>query len=114
MITRKKVWGEEKVICNNEKYCGKFLYLNRGAKSSLHYHKVKDETFYIAKGKVNFTLGKQELILEEGNSIRIYPKHEHSFEGLEDSIIIEFSTQHNESDVMRLTESYARQDSLDI
>lgn len=47
-----KGWGFEKWITNTEKYCGKLLYVIKGKKCSLHYHKLKDETFFIHSGKV--------------------------------------------------------------
>lgn len=47
-----KGWGGERWIVNNKKYCGKILYFMRGLKCSLHYHKIKDETFYVQKGKI--------------------------------------------------------------
>ena len=46
-----KVWGSEEWIVNRA-YCGKKLILNKGFRCSMHYHKNKDETFYILKGKV--------------------------------------------------------------
>ena len=47
-----KGWGFEKWIVNNEKYCGKLLYLIKGKKCSWHFHKIKEETFYIQSGKI--------------------------------------------------------------
>jgi len=49
-----KGWGHEKVICNTEEYCGKLLYFVKGKKCSFHYHKLKDETFYLQSGKILF------------------------------------------------------------
>ena len=47
-----KGWGFEKWIVNTEEYCGKLLYFAKGKKCSWHYHKLKDETFYIQSGKI--------------------------------------------------------------
>ena len=47
----KKVWGKELWIVNCDKYCGKLLYLDKGATSSYHYHKEKQETFYVIGDK---------------------------------------------------------------
>lgn len=47
-----KGWGFEKWIVNNNKYCGKLLYFVKGRKCSLHFHHIKDETFYIHSGKI--------------------------------------------------------------
>jgi len=52
MKTVDKDWGRELWIVNNDKYCGKILELNKGYRCSIHYHKIKDETFYILEGRV--------------------------------------------------------------
>jgi hypothetical protein len=46
-----KGWGKEVIIENNELYCGKLLCFNEGAKFSMHYHMIKDETWYVDKGE---------------------------------------------------------------
>ncbi|BCU98886.1 MAG: hypothetical protein CM15mV24_1110 [Bellamyvirus sp.] len=46
-----KGWGYEKWIVNTEEYCGKLLFFNEGKRCSWHYHKLKDETFYLQSGK---------------------------------------------------------------
>ncbi len=48
----KKGWGGEVWIANNELYCGKLLRLDKGKKCSLHYHKLKTESFYLHKGRL--------------------------------------------------------------
>ena len=95
-----KKWGHEEWIINRD-YCGKKLVLNKGSRCSMHYHKIKDETFYIVKGKVLLELEDQKKILKPGNSILILPNKKHRFTGLEDSEIIEFSTHHEDSDSYR-------------
>src|SRR4051812_37450647 len=42
-----KIWGREIWITNTALYCGKHLLLNKGYQCSLHYHKIKDETFHL-------------------------------------------------------------------
>ena len=109
-----KVWGHEEWIVNNNLYCGKRLCLKKGKRCSLHYHKNKDETFYILKGTVlmeiltpnkieNKTFYYPELkIMKEGDRQHIIPEMQHRFSGLEDSVIIEFSTHHEDSDSYRI------------
>ena len=46
-----KGWGSENIWATNDKYCGKMLQFNAGAKFSMHFHVVKDETWYIISGK---------------------------------------------------------------
>ena len=99
-----KKWGQEKWIVN-DKYCGKLLILKRGYQCSLHCHKIKDETFYIYRGKVLMKLGRVNLTMTRGDSARIKPGVYHQFTGIMDSEIIEFSTRHENSDTYRKSES---------
>jgi len=95
-----KEWGKEIWIVNRD-YCGKKLILNKGFRCSMHYHKNKDETFYILSGKVLLEIGMQKNIMLPGDSILIKPGQKHRFTGLEDSEIMEFSTHHEDSDSYR-------------
>lgn len=95
-----KVWGEEKWIVNRD-YCGKLLTLKKGYRCSMHFHKVKDETFYINKGRVLMEVDDNVLIMNKGDSLLIEPFTKHRFTGLEDSEIFEFSTHHEDSDSYR-------------
>ena len=100
-----KVWGYEKWIENNDKYCSKLLSLNKGYQCSLHYHKIKDETFLVTKGHVRFEKDGEVLHLREGGFVRIAPGVKHRFAGIEDSLIVEVSTYHDEADSYRIEES---------
>ena len=99
-----KKWGREEWLIN-EDYCGKRLVVNKGAQCSLHYHKIKDELFYIEKGKVTVEHEGKKVELSQGDFIRIKPTENHRFYGIEDSVIIEISTHHSESDSFRLEKS---------
>lgn len=104
-----KGWGFEKWIVNNEKYCGKLLYIIKDKKCSLHYHKLKDETFYCSKGRILLKYGHitntarlTEVVLSRGDSFHIPPFLCHQMIGLEDSELFEFSTQHFDEDSYRI------------
>ena len=45
-----KGWGSEFIWCTNDKYCGKFLRFNDGARFSMHFHREKEETWYVLDG----------------------------------------------------------------
>lgn len=45
-------WGYQLRLVNESEYCGKFLVLTNNKPGSLHYHKVKKETFIILYGVV--------------------------------------------------------------
>lgn len=95
-----KVWGEEHWIVNRD-YCGKKLVLRKGYRCSMHLHKIKDETFYVIKGRVLMEVSGKSRILTPGDKQHIQVKDSHRFTGLEDSEIIEFSTHHREDDSYR-------------
>lgn len=101
----KKVWGREEWIVNTDKYCGKILELNKGYRCSMHYHKNKDETFYILGGEVLLELNGSSRVMKKGDIQRIEPWIKHRFTGLKKSKIIEFSTHHEEEDSYRETQS---------
>ena len=95
-----KVWGEEHWIVNRE-YCGKKLVLKKGFRCSIHYHKIKDEMFYVLSGKVLIEVDGQSTVLNPGDRQLIEPGVRHRFTGLQDSDIMEFSTHHMEEDSYR-------------
>ena len=104
-----KGWGYEKWIVNKEEYCGKLLFFNKGKRCSWHFHKLKDEVFYLQSGKmlVKYSdqndIGKaEELILESGQNFHVYRGLRHQMLALEDSELFEFSTQHFDSDSYRI------------
>jgi mannose-6-phosphate isomerase-like protein (cupin superfamily) len=47
-----KGWGWEDWIVNKDEYCGKVLFVKQGRKCSWHFHRKKDETFYVQAGSV--------------------------------------------------------------
>jgi len=97
-----KIWGAEDWIVNNELYCGKILTLNKDHRCSIHYHKEKDETFYILEGKVLMELFGESRIMKKGDSLRLKPLTVHRFTGLENSKILEISTHHDDKDSYRI------------
>lgn len=105
-----KGWGFEKWITNNDKYCGKLLYFVKGKKCSWHYHKIKDEVFYIQSGKLQVLYGESDnlleatvLVLEKGDSFHVKTGLRHQMIALEDTELFEFSTQHFNEDSYRIS-----------
>ena len=104
-----KGWGFEKWIVNCEEYCGKLLYFVKGKRCSWHYHKLKDEVFYIQSGKIIVKYSDDDdieksdtQILEKGDNFHIYRGLRHQMIALEDTELFEFSTQHFDSDSHRI------------
>ena len=96
-----KVWGHEEWIVNNEKYCGKKLVFKKGYRCSMHYHKIKDETFYVISGKVLMELDGVKRVMTLGDSQRILPGQKHRVTAFEHSSLFEFSTFHMDEDSYR-------------
>jgi len=104
-----KGWGREVWISNGELYCGKILEIDRGRKCSLHYHKLKTESFYLRTGRLWIRIkespqadNSEEFEFKAGECMDIRPGVVHQMEALEDSELYEFSTQHFDSDSHRL------------
>ena len=104
-----KGWGFEKWIVNNDEYCGKLLFFNEGKKCSWHYHKIKDETFYLQSGQMYLTYGDSDdikeaktIILRAGDKFHIYRGLRHQMKAITDTELFEFSTQHFEDDSYRV------------
>lgn len=104
-----KVWGHEEWIVNNEKYCGKKLFVKFGFRCSMHQHKIKDETFYCASGKILLESewkGEAKVqIMGPGDVFHVKIGMWHRFTGLEDSELFEFSTFHRDHDSYRREQS---------
>ena len=97
----KRIWGTEEIIINNERYCAKFLNINRGYQSSLHSHKIKDETLCVLEGRIKVRIGIDEIkyIVEKGNKVRIYCDQEHQFLALSETAkVLEISTHEFDED----------------
>ena len=105
-----KKWGYELWIHNNTDYCGKLLVFSKsGNKFSMHYHMIKDETWYVQKGAFQFDWIDTEngercyTQIQEGDVIEIKKGLPHQLTALtEEATIFEVSTQHFEDDSYRI------------
>jgi quercetin dioxygenase-like cupin family protein len=104
-----KGWGHELWIVNTEEYCGKLLNFKAGKRCSWHFHKLKDEVFYLQSGKMMVYYSSEDkiesaeqLILNPGDNFHVYRGLRHQMVALKDSELFEFSTQHFDSDSHRI------------
>lgn len=102
-----KGWGHEVWLHNDERYCGKILVVKPGRRCSLHFHKLKHETFYVHAGRIRMRLrhagGREETFeMKKGDVLEIAPGTAHQFTGVEECELFEFSTQHFEDDSYRI------------
>ena len=106
-IIVKKSWGSEIWFANSELYCGKKLTIKQGHGSSMHFHVKKTETIVVESGCLELKIledGKEtKHALYSGDSILITPGLMHQLIAIsEDTILYEFSTQHQDSDSYRI------------
>lgn len=104
-----KGWGFEKWIVNKKQYCGKLLYIVKDKKCSWHYHKIKDEVFYVQSGKLKVLYSDNDdintaktAILEKGDNFHVPIGMRHRMIALQDTELFEFSTQHFDEDSYRI------------
>jgi mannose-6-phosphate isomerase-like protein (cupin superfamily) len=104
-----KGWGFEKWIVNSEEYCGKLLFLVKDKKCSWHFHKLKDEVFYVQSGKIVVKYSDDDdiesakiIVLTKGDKFHVYRGLRHQMIAIEDTEIFEFSTQHFDEDSYRI------------
>ena len=105
-----KKWGYELWIHNDTDYCGKLLVFNNsGNKFSMHYHMIKDETWYVQKGAFQFDWIDTEngercyTQIQKGDVIEIKKGLPHQLTALtEEATIFEVSTQHFDEDSYRI------------
>jgi mannose-6-phosphate isomerase-like protein (cupin superfamily) len=107
-----KPWGFELLFAHTPKYVGKLIFVKKGCRLSLQYHKEKDESMYFYQGKAIVEIegsGGQllESIAEPGYCLRIPPGTKHRLEAIEDTTLFEVSTPELE-DVVRLEDDYGR------
>ena len=106
----RKGWGYELIWATNDKYCGKIMVFEKaGAKFSMHFHKDKDETWFVNSGKFKLrwidtnTATIYEKDLAQGETWHNPPLQPHQLEALEDnSSLTEVSTADSVEDNYRL------------
>lgn len=107
-------WGYQLRFVNEAEYCGKFLVLEgREAWGSLHYHKIKKETFVVLYGAVYLDVAELDGhgwstvyngILVVGDMITIMPNARHKMQNSFDdnTVILEVSTHDDDDDTYRV------------
>jgi quercetin dioxygenase-like cupin family protein len=111
-VRAQKPWGYELIWAQTDRYAGKILYIETGCRLSLHFHRRKEETFYLLSGRLHLELeaadGQMEHhVLSEGQVIHIPPGLKHRMRALETCQILEVSTADLE-DVVRLQDDFGR------
>jgi len=108
-----KPWGEEIIFAETDRYAGKILVVRQNGMLSLQYHRRKDETLYLYRGRAKLWIEEAGRLVERtlmpGDACRVRPGTRHRLLAEEDSEIFEVSTPELE-DVVRLEDLYGRAD----
>lgn len=104
------LWGREILCINTDEYCGKLIELIYPARSSVHYHEDKQETFTVLNGIVTIQVGDTMRDYRAGESVTIMPDVRHSFMLARNgksrkALLLETSTHHESSDTKRVQPS---------
>jgi mannose-6-phosphate isomerase-like protein (cupin superfamily) len=107
-----KPWGYELIWAHTDRYVGKLLVVETGKRLSLQLHRVKDETIYVAAGKLRLHLENDdgEIVTHDmgpGEHSHIPVGRRHRFEAIERVEILEVSTPELD-DVVRVEDDYGR------
>ena len=108
-----KPWGWELVWAVTDDYVGKLLFVRAGESLSLQYHELKDESWLVQQGRARLELGEvggelEVLEITPGDAYRFRPRTVHRVTALEDTTVVEVSTNHL-TDVVRLEDEYGRE-----
>ena len=114
-----KPWGETHVWSTHGHICAKVISISSGNRTSLKYHQVKNEVFYVLSGVVRVTFGDSKTlenpkdhpyhtkVLKATDVLNVQSGCPYRLEALEDSVIIEVGDRNDENPRM-LEDDYGR------
>jgi hypothetical protein len=105
----KKPWGFEYVIYHTPEVAMKLLHIKAGQQTSLHCHPNKSTGLVLVAGVaiINFIADKSKLIWPAKKMIRRGLFHQ--TQAMTDSILLEIETPVDENDLVRLKDTYGRE-----
>lgn len=103
-----KGWGSETIFVTNDLYCGKLLNFKKGGQFSMHFHKDKDETWYVLEGEFEVkTINTEDASIQYhtlgvGDVWRNPPMLPHQVYCLKEGTLLEVSTPDSVEDNYRI------------
>jgi len=114
-----KPWGETRVWQTHGTIHGKVITLHAGNRTSLKYHKLKNEVFYVVSGVVRVTYGDskttkssekhpyQTKVLKSTDVLHVQSECPYRLEALEESVIVEIGDRVDDCPVV-MEDDYGR------
>ena len=118
-VKEEKPWGYTWHWHTNSIVHGKQITIYEGHRTSLKYHKVKNEVFFVLRGRVKVTYGSSRTLENEekypystkvlvpGEVLNVQSECPYRIEALEESVIIEIGDR-NDNCPVRLEDDYGR------
>ena len=107
-----KPWGYEIIWAETDRYVGKILHINQGARLSRQYHVKKEETFLVQSGEMDLEVGDgadlRVIRMRVRDSFHCVPRTIHRMVAVTDVDVVEVSTPELD-DVVRLEDAYGRE-----
>ena len=82
----------------NRSYCKKIIILLPGQTHPEHFHKIKEETFFVVFGSMQISLNGVLTTAKSGDTVLVEPGTKHWFSTTEGVIFEEISSKHFPSD----------------
>ena len=114
-----KPWGDTVVWHTFQSIHGKVITIHKGHRTSLKYHSIKNEVFFVLRGLVKVTHGNSKTlkdsekhpyrvsILKPGEILMVQSECPYRIEALEESEIIEVGDR-CDNEPIRLEDDYGR------
>jgi mannose-6-phosphate isomerase-like protein (cupin superfamily) len=106
-----KPWGDQLGLSIDQRCSVNLLLLERGQRTSTHYHLHRNETFVVLDNRLRVCLWDRYLELKKHQAIRIPRGVPHALIALDQACrVLEISTGHYDvsDDIVRLADIYAR------
>lgn len=109
-----KGWGHELIWATNDQYCGKLLKFTKGRQCSMHFHKDKEETWYVLDGQFQVVwidtrdATEKTQLLNPGDIWHNEPLKPHRLICLEEGTVIEVSTADSIEDNYRIAKGHSQ------
>lgn len=105
-------WGSSLIWTRTDRYAGKLLKINRGQSLSLQYHKEKDESIYVLRGRLQLEVRQGNIVsiavLKAGTAYDIPAGTIHRFQAPFGQVELVEVSAGLLNDVVRLEDRYGR------
>ena len=119
-VEESKPWGETRVWNTVGNLHGKLIHIRKGERTSLKYHNIKSEVFFVLKGQVRVTYGDSKTlrdpekhpyetrVLSQFDVFHVQSECPYRLEALDDCQIVEVGDRADNVPV-RIEDDYGRE-----